>query len=155
MQQHVTVTRSTCNSAYRLSTFPMVSKCNATHRTRTPGPPGLVERTARATGSAPWQTTANSARPSSTRGAYLARFTQCSHSHAALPLSTTQASKSWIRPPPQIDNASDAERTARRPGATRPRRQRYVSVIVNLPHHNRAVAPKLPSAGSGPSGPGR
>ncbi len=99
----------------------------------------LFERTARATGSAPWQTTANGARPSSTRGAYLARFTQCSHSHAALPLSTIQTSKSSV-----------SGRAARRPGATRPRRQRYVSVIVNLPHHNRAVAPKLPSAGSGP-----
>jgi hypothetical protein len=141
MQQHVTVTRSTCNSAYRLTTFPMFSNCNATHRTRTPGCFSNV-RTARATGSAPWQTTANSARPSSTRGAYLARFTQCSHSHAALPLSTIQASKSSV-----------SERTARRPGETRPRRQRYVSVMVNLPHHNRAVAPKLPSAGSGPSGP--
>ena len=37
-------------------------------------PRGLFKQTARATGSAPWQTTANSARPSSTRGAYLARY---------------------------------------------------------------------------------
>jgi hypothetical protein len=59
-----------------------------------------------------------------------------------LALSTIQESKSSV-----------SERTARRPGETRPRRQRHVSVIVNLPHHNRAVAPKLPSAGSGPSGP--
>ncbi len=130
MQQHVTVTRSTCNSAYRLSTFPMFSKCKcdpSNAHTQT-----LFERTARATGSAPWQTTSNWARPSSTRGAYLARFTQCSHSHAALPPSTIQASRS----------SAVSERTARRPGATRPRRQRDVSVIVNLPHHNRARRPQ-------------
>ena len=53
----------------------------------------------------------------------------------------------------QASKSSVSERTARRPGETRPRRQRYVSVIVNLPQVNRAVAPKLPSAGSGPSGP--
>ena len=39
-----------------------------------PAGPVLFTRTARAAGSAPWQTTANSARPSSTRGTYLARY---------------------------------------------------------------------------------
>ena len=132
MQQHVTVTRSTCNSAYRLSTFPMFSKCNATHRTRTPGrfsnerpaPPGVHRGKLRPTAPA---LLAHAARAR----VYLARFTQCSHPHAALPLSTIQASRSSV-----------SERTARRPGATRPRRQRYVSVIVNPLHHNRARRPQ-------------
>ena len=146
MQQHVTVTRSTCNSAYRVTTFPMFSNCNATHRTHTPGPPGAFrtngprqhECTVANNGQQrpPFEHTRRVSRPVHSMSAQL-------RTHTALSATEHNSSFQVIR--------QRANRTP--PGATRPRRQRYVSVIVNLLHHNRAVAPKLPSAGSGPSWP--
>jgi len=156
MQQHVTVTCGTYNSAYGLSDY----ICNwflivmrpFGRRTRTPGP-GLFERTARTTRSAPWQTMASSARPSSTRGTYLAWYierTRRSTRTQPSPLSTTSEFKLPSRP------SVGAPRAVR--SHLGRRRRRCVSVLVDSPKvevgpKHGAPRPKLPSAGSGPSGP--
>jgi len=130
----------------------LVSDCNATRRTRTPGP-GLFERTARTTRSAPWQTMASSARPSSTRGTYLAWYierTRRSTRTQPSPLSTTSEFKLPSRPSVGAPRAVWSHLGRRR--------RRCVSVLVDSPKvevgpKHRAPRPKLPSAGSGPSGP--
>ena len=114
-------------------------------------PRGLFKRTAaRATGSAPWQTTANSARPSSTRSVHVSGpvisttvLTQRTRTQP-LPLSTIQVYfqvvRQWARREPSGGiSAADA-------GAA----SMWQWIYLNTEEH---LAPKLPSAGSGPSGP--
>ena len=114
-------------------------------------PRGLFKRTAaRATGSAPWQTTANSARPASTRSVHVSGpvisttvLTQRTRTQP-LPLSTIQVYfqvvRQWARREPSGGiSAADA-------GAA----SMWQWISLNTEEH---LAPKLPSAGSGPSGP--
>ena len=101
-------------------------------------PRGLFKRTAaRATGSAPWQTTANSARPSSTRGVHVSGpvisttvLTQRTRTQP-LPLSTMQVYFQVVR-----------QRARREPsgGIFGRRRRRCVNVAVDLPNVRLADA---------------
>ena len=101
-------------------------------------PRGLFKRTAaRATGSAPWQTTANSARPSSTRSVHVSgpviSTTHSAHSHAAL---TTEHNASLLPGRP----SAGAPRAVRRHLGRR--RRRCVNVAVDLPKHRGAPRPQ-------------
>ena len=118
-------------------------------------PRGLFKRTAaRATGSAPWQTTANSARPSSTRGVHVSgpviSTTVLTQRTRTQPLPSYhrahfievyfQVVRQWARREPSGGiSAADA-------GAA----SMWQWTYLNTEEH---LAPKLPSAGSGPSGP--
>ena len=163
----MTVTCSTCNRAYRLITFPMFFNCNATHRTRTPrgcsnerpAPPGV-----------------NRGKLRPTAPAHLAHALVSGPVHSMFALTHSPATEhnssfkvTGIRQRAHWHRTPSGGKVLRRDTTLRPR------YIVNLPHHNRAhcpqtatlrpryseppssqqshVAPKLPSAGSGPSGP--
>ena len=116
-------------------------------------PRGLFKRTAaRATGSAPWQTTANSARPSSTRGVHVSGpvisttvLTQRTRTQP-LPLSTIQVYfqvvRQWARREPSGGiSAADA-------GAA----SMWQWTYLNTEEHLRGVAPNFPVPVQGPPG---
>ena len=140
----------------------LFSNWNATLGRARRDPGKLFKRTARTTRSAPWQTTANSARPSSTRGVHVSGpvisttvLTQA-HSHAALQ-GTTERNSSVL---PLAGRPSVGAPRAVRRHLGRGRR-RCVSVLVNLflntlhilfrhgfqPGSARVLSPSIPDSG--------
>jgi hypothetical protein len=150
MQQHVTVTRRTCFSAYRLSTYPMFSKCNATHRTRTPGPPAPGARRTVTNGPRHRECTVANNGQQHPPFEHTRRVSGPVHSMSALTrsLATEHNSSFQVTRPSQRAHRTPSGGNS---AATPTRRQRD----SESPSSQQSTSPlgKLPSAGSGPSGP--